>query len=122
MTSWHEFHQYALENGGMDEHEPPTMANRDDDMADGDDLIALGFTGGNDEPNIDVYDRQLGTGGGGPLIRVWLEFSRGELVKSELILAWDYQLPTNKICLRYAIRDNPTIGDVKRLLAELDPN
>ena len=23
MTSWHEYHQYALENGGMDDHDIP---------------------------------------------------------------------------------------------------
>lgn len=121
MTSWHEFHRYALENGGMDEHEPPSQPNPDDELAEGDDLLTLGFTGGNDEPNVDVYDKRLGVGGGGPIVRVWLEYSRGELVKSGMGLHWDYQMPTHKISMAYAIRDNPTIGDVKRLLAELEP-
>ena len=28
MTSYHEYHQYALENGGMDDHEPPKSCTR----------------------------------------------------------------------------------------------
>lgn len=121
MTSLHEYHQYSLENGGMDEYEPPAPANPDDDLADSDDLLALGFEGCNDETDTDVYDKRLGAGTGGPIIRVYLTYSRGELVKSGLGLHWEYQLPTHNVCLAYAIRDNPTIGDVKRLLAELEP-
>lgn len=99
----------------------PVPVNPDDETADGDDLIALGFKGCNDEHDTDVYDKQLGVGRGGPIVRVYLTFSRGELVKSGMGLHWDYQLPTHKISMAFAIRDNPTIGDVKRLLAELDP-
>lgn len=121
MTSWQEYHQYALENGAMDDHEPPTQASPDDEIAYGEDLEALGFTGGNDEPDTDVYDKQLGFGGGGPLVRVWLRYNRGELEKSGMSLQWEYRLPTGKIGLSYSLRDNPTVGDVKRLLAELDP-
>lgn len=125
MTSYHEYHQHALENGGMDDHEPPaTPANPDDETAYSDDLVALGFTGGRDtadERDVDVFDKHLGVGRGGPIIRIWLEYNRNELEKSGMGLHWEYQLPTHKVSMAFAIRDNPTIGDVKRLLAELDP-
>lgn len=95
--------------------------NADLEEIDADSLLKLGFTGGNDEPNVDVYDRQCGVGVGGPIIRVVIRFSRGEQVASHLMLCWNhnYGTGTGRVCLSFEISDYPTRGEVKRLMESL---
>jgi hypothetical protein len=98
--------------------------NADLEEIDSDALLALGFTGGNDEPDVDVYDLQAGSGNGGPIVRVVIRYSRGEQVASHLMLAWTYQFGSGpgKTTLRFEITDYPTRGEVRRLMESLGVN
>ena len=94
------------------------LAN-DDEPVDPDFLLKAGFAGGNDEPDTDVYD--LSAGNAGLCIRVVLRFARQEIVASCLMLAWTYRFGSGpgRTTLSYQILDDPTQGDVKRLVAAL---
>jgi len=99
----------------LDRKQPKAIPLND---LDPDDLIKLGFTGGNDEADTDVYDYQVTPSG--LIVRVWLKFSRGEVIASGLILAWSYTTPgAPKVSLRYEIMDDPQLSDVKSLLEAL---
>lgn len=95
-----------------------------DEEIDPDWLLANGFTGGNDEPDVDIYQRHSENlpiyqrRHGGPRVQVTIRFRNGEQVASTLSLAWDYNGPFN-VGLRYAIADNPTRGHVIRLCKAL---
>src|SRR5690348_5249955 len=95
--------------------------NADLEEIDADALLKLGFTGGNDEPDVDVYDLRAGVGNGGPIVRVVLRFSRGEQVASHLMLVWTYHFGSGpgRTTLRYEITDYPTRGEVRRLCESL---
>lgn len=99
--------------------EVATICADDDEPILPDDAIRLGFVGGNDEPDVDVYDFRCGNGG--LVIRLAFRFSRGEITESSLGIAWSYRgsASMGTISLAYGIEDNPTLGAIKRLLAAL---
>lgn len=85
-------------------------------------LSKLGFKLEHAGPGCFKYSRRLGVGGGmGPTLEVFKYFYGDEMVESHLSLSWEYTLPTMTIRPYYGIRDNPTIDDICRLIAELEP-
>lgn len=86
---------------------------------DADALLKLGFTGGNDEPNVDVYD--LSAGNAGLKVRVIIRFARGEQVSSCLMLVWTYRFGSGpgRTTLSHELTDFPTRGEVRRLIESL---
>lgn len=100
----------------------PGETNADLEEINPDDLLKMGFTGGNDEPDVDVYDRQAGVGTGGPIVRVVIRWSRSEQVASHLMLCWKHQcLAPGKgsTSLSFEISDYPTRGEIMRLCESL---
>lgn len=95
--------------------------NADLEEIDSDALLKLGFTGGNDEPDVDVYDLSVSATNSGPVIRVVIRYSRGEQVASHLMLAWTYHFGSGpgRTTLRFEITDYPTRGEVRRLCESL---
>jgi hypothetical protein len=95
--------------------------NADLEEIDADALLKLGFTGGNDEPDVDVYDLSVSATTAGPVIRVIIRFCRGEQVASHLQLIWVYHFGSGpgRTTLRFEITDYPSRGEVRRLMQSL---
>ncbi len=88
----------------------------DDEDIDGDFLIGIGAKGGHDADETDAYSITICDG---IKILFLLRWKQGEIVSSSMQLIWRYQLPTFAVTMPLTICDDPTRGDVRRLLAAL---
>ena len=88
----------------------------DGESMDGDWLIKVGFAGGNDEPNTDVYRFDCGAC---LYVQIAIRYRNGEMVSSSLSLHWSYKDGDINVSLAHGIADDPARGDVRRLLTSL---
>lgn len=88
----------------------------DDEPADPDWLAHVGFRGGNDESNVDVFDLVSN----GLTVRVCVRWRNHEILGSSLGISLKFDRVNVEITrLGYQIGDDPTRGDVRQLCMAL---